>query len=522
MKRTTSRQLKDQFNSLIFECAYPESLETINKAKEGLVTISESIHDKCNKDPEMDLFNGFWGSSIQYSYSFHALKWLVENFPDDVSLAWDEGSLGDEFDNIISIILTRFEVEGVNDTSLTTQEWFGNICPPKDQIKFLIEHILGQHFAIDVTDYLFEKMNIEIIWKINKKNYSLNFCRSLKKRTFIHKNGFLKKFDWKQELNKPIQKISHLAPAEAKKIIDICQFSILSRQREIDTLNYVNLKDVSIFTLPRGYDLVLFGMIPEKRRPLDSYIGFVLMKNSIPIGYGGGWILLHSCEIGLNIFENFRGAESSYQFIQILKVYSQYFNISQFKIDPYQIGHDNDEAIDSAAFWFYYKLGFRPWENDLKEFAKSEWEKLQTNKKHRTTKTVLRKLAQSHMNMKIDKDDEIEEVNLALLGQLTSKIINKKKGPDLEKKLGLLYKSTKRFLGIPSFEGWSNEEVNSFQEGAPFIDFLKPHHRWTTNEKKDLIRLIKLKAHPNERKYIIKSQKFEGLQNALHGMLDSY
>jgi len=26
---------------------------------------------------------------------------------------------------------------------------------------------------------------------------------------------------------------------------------------------------------------------------------------------------------------------------------------------PYQLGHDNDEAIESGAFWFYRKLGFR-------------------------------------------------------------------------------------------------------------------------------------------------------------------
>jgi len=33
---------------------------------------------------------------------------------------------------------------------------------------------------------------------------------------------------------------------------------------------------------------------------------------------------------------------------------------SSFSIEPYQLGKGNDEGIETGAWWFYYKLGFRP------------------------------------------------------------------------------------------------------------------------------------------------------------------
>ena len=35
------------------------------------------------------------------------------------------------------------------------------------------------------------------------------------------------------------------------------------------------------------------------------------------------------------------------------------FGCTSFSIEPYQLGRDNDEGIESGAWWFYRKLGFR-------------------------------------------------------------------------------------------------------------------------------------------------------------------
>jgi len=68
-----------------------------------------------------------------------------------------------------------------------------------------------------------------------------------------------------------------------------------------------------------------------------------------------------------------------------------------FSLDPYQIGHENEEGIESGAFWFYRKLGFRPMRRELLALAEKEEQKIATRKGYRTPPRTLRELAKGPM-----------------------------------------------------------------------------------------------------------------------------
>ena len=68
-----------------------------------------------------------------------------------------------------------------------------------------------------------------------------------------------------------------------------------------------------------------------------------------------------------------------------------------FVLDPYQIGYENEEGIESGAFWFYRKLGFRPTSRELLKLTEKEEQKIATRKQYRTSAKTLRKLAKSPM-----------------------------------------------------------------------------------------------------------------------------
>src|SRR6185295_2921466 len=76
--------------------------------------------------------------------------------------------------------------------------------------------------------------------------------------------------------------------------------------------------------------------------------------------------------------------------------------VTAFSLDPYQIGHENEEGIQSGAFWFYRKLGFRPTTEDVLQLTLKEEEKLRTRKGYRTPASTLRKLAASPMIFELD------------------------------------------------------------------------------------------------------------------------
>ena len=91
---------------------------------------------------------------------------------------------------------------------------------------------------------------------------------------------------------------------------------MLANLREIDPINYTVAKLVSYYHLPRGISVALVGMVPERRHPIDSYMGYIVFKNRLPVAYAASWILFNSARIGLNVFYNYRGGESKYIFEQ--------------------------------------------------------------------------------------------------------------------------------------------------------------------------------------------------------------
>ena len=109
---------------------------------------------------------------------------------------------------------------------------------------------------------------------------------------------------------------------------------------------------------------------------LDSTLATSCSKNRVPIAYGGGWPFLGTCKIGISIFAPFRGGESAFLMVSVLRVYAQLFAVERFVVEPYQFGAGNREGLESGAFWFYFRLGFRPVEPKLHAVALDEFEQM--------------------------------------------------------------------------------------------------------------------------------------------------
>ena len=56
--------------------------------------------------------------------------------------------------------------------------------------------------------------------------------------------------------------------------------------RETDPATYLDARSLRIFDLERGLSVAIFGMTPERQLVLESYVGFTLFKNGLPVAYG--------------------------------------------------------------------------------------------------------------------------------------------------------------------------------------------------------------------------------------------
>ena len=143
----------------------------------------------------------------------------------------------------------------------------------------------------------------------------------------------------------------------------------------------------------RGVDFYFFGVPRECRLPLRAYHSGMFFKNGVPMGYVETLSLFERCEVGFNLYYTFREGETAWLYARILKLLHQELGVTCFSIDPYQLGHENEEAIASGAFWFYYKLGFRPAERNIAQQAGREAAKAAAQPGYRTPPAILRRLA---------------------------------------------------------------------------------------------------------------------------------
>ncbi|MGB5131319.1 MAG: hypothetical protein WBO00_01795, partial [Steroidobacteraceae bacterium] len=101
--------------------------------------------------------------------------------------------------------------------------------------------------------------------------------------------------------------------------------------------------------------------------------------------------------LSFNMFETFRGGEAARIFARFIATARELFGCTDFSVEPYQLGAGNDEGIDSGAWWFYHRLGFRPRTAQARRLAARELARRAADKRYRSSPSTLRALAQSHL-----------------------------------------------------------------------------------------------------------------------------
>jgi hypothetical protein len=270
--------------------------------------------------------------------------------------------------------------------------------------------------------------------------------------------------------------------------------------------------------------IYLWNLPPDRRLPLRAYVAGLTLKNGVPINYIEAIGLCEWMEVGFNTFYTFRGGEAGWIYAQVLRCLCHRMGTTRVSVYPYQLGHDNEEAIESGAFWFYRKLGFRPGRADLQQLAEREKQKIVAEKTYRTPARTLRRLAAGHVFYELPGSDvgAWDKFSTRNIGLRVNRLMARDFGGDAVFMREHSRRALERIL-FPKISGvssssWTPLEKAAFENFALVLADMRRWRAWTREEKEDLVRVIRAKAKRDEMLYLHLTQRHERLRKALLGI----
>jgi hypothetical protein len=315
--------------------------------------------------------------------------------------------------------------------------------------------------------------------------------------------------------------LKRLSRSKGQQIVESVREAMLVRYRELYGTSLADPNSVMQAEPGRGVTIYLWNLPPERRLPLRAYVAGMTLKNGVPVNYIEAIGLFEWMEVGFNTFYTFRGGEAGWIYAQVLRCLCQRMGTSCISVYPYQLGHDNDEAIQSGAFWFYYKLGFRPGRADLRKLAEGEEEKIAADPHYRTPARTLRRLAAGHVFYELAGDarrgrmaDTWNRFSTRELGLGVNRRMARDFQGDAVKMREHARRKLEKVLGATT-DSWKLMEKGSFDNFALLLADIPEVRWWTRAEKDGLLAVIRSKSQPDEMAYLRNTQKHGRLRDVL-------
>lgn len=393
---------------LLFLRAYPHNASLVQTTEGELRRFPERIAYLQEQEivisslqhPEI---SGIAGTSVTDTFSFYIVRWLVQCYPSQLALDWewfeDENRLAETWPRFIPLLEEDTYVEA----NIPYRKWLAAARKARSELAWLIDRFNELPKTDKERAELYDSQQIYVRWT-PRFNASRTGMRAPARQQFVHDGPLIQRrdVDLQKELAAPSPRLQKLSPAQGEKALDLARAASTIRYRELYGFTHGDPKHVYRAELGRGVELFLAGLPVENRLPLRAYHAAMIYKNGVPVGYFEALSLFERMESGFNLYYTFRDGETAWLYARTLNVFQHFTGARAFALDPYQIGFENEEGIESGAFWFYRKLGFRPTEKDALQLALKEEEKLKTRKAYRTSAATLRKLAQSPMILELD------------------------------------------------------------------------------------------------------------------------
>lgn len=394
---------------LLFLRAYPHNAAVARAADAQLRTIAQRV--SLLREREADLTplerpeaSGVAGLAVTDTFSYYVVRWLFQTYPGQVSLDWDwfesENRLADAWPRFIPFL----EEDALVEANVPYRDWLKAARAGRSELGWLLESLDSLAKTENEKAEIYNAQQLYVRWEPRFRT-TRSGLRTRTSKLFYHRGPLIQRRDLslRDELDQPPPELHRLSNSEGEQALDLARAASTVRYRELYGFTHGDPRRVYRATPGRGVELFVFGLPPEKRLPLRAYHALTIYKNGVAVGYFEGLSIFEHMESGFNLYYTFRDGETAWLYVRVLNLMRHFAGVTTFAIDPYQIGYENEEGIESGAFWFYRKLGFRPTQREQLGLLEKEERKIATRGGYRTPARTLRRLAQSPMIFELDK-----------------------------------------------------------------------------------------------------------------------
>jgi hypothetical protein len=526
--------------ALLFLRAFPQNAAVLRAAQRVLNNFHKKVETLQQGGADMSAFDtfehsGIAGTTMEDSLSFDVARWLLPRMPGQVEIAWDNYEPGRELATTGPRLMPLLEDDAYVEADTPWRQWLetaaGGIGKPNKASSQTLAWLLSRFENLPLADAwkaeLYESLRVPLRWNLGNSPVSRSRNWKPVRTIFYHQQALISRSEVSlaAELAMRPPAFTRLSLREGNAITEMIREVMLVRYRELygttlgDPRSVVRA-DVGNHEAGRGVSIYLWNLPPGRRLPLRAYVAGLTLKNGVPINYIEAIGLCEWMEIGFNTFYTFRGGEAGWIYAQMLRSLCAYMGTTVVSVYPYQIGHDNEEAIESGAFWFYRKLGFRPGRADLLDLVRREEEKITASanarQKYRTPARTLRRLAAGHIfydlpGAEVGAWDRFSSRNIGL--QVNQRMA-RDFGGDADRVRAQSRRSLERNLGV-STSSWKLLEKAVFDNFALVLSATSELALWTREDKKQLVRIIRAKVKSDEMVYLHLTQRHERLRGAL-------
>jgi hypothetical protein len=532
LKQCARRRFRDAASlvrfheSLLFLRAYPQTATLLHASEKILKTFSERVSHL--RESGADTFaleqpevSGIAGTGFDVIFGYDIVCYLARAHPTRVSLVWDDEDDRAHLHSVFSHFMPLFEEEVYVDIRTPFREWLRSATPRgESELHWLIRRFESLNVSEKIRTELFDPLKLWVRWELKDSRATRTHARLPTRETFYHRAPLRERRDVElaRELDAPPLHVEKLSRREAERMLAIGRDAMCVRFRELHGFTYGDPRTVLRADAGRGLEIFLWGVEPARRLPLLAYHAGMFFKNGVAVGYHEGLSLFERTEIGLNLFYTFRDGESAWTYARLMRLYKQLLGTHTFSVEPYQLGGSgNDEGVESGAFWFYRKLGFRPVRREIARLVEAEERRIASRRDYRTSPRRLRRLAAGHVfyeTRDAAQPGEWDAFRTRHIGLAVERRMAREYDGDAQQIRDASIAEVTRALGAQR-ERFDEDEQRALSSLALPLALIPDLARWSRDERRAVIAIIRAKAGRDELSYLRRLRRHARLRRAI-------